>query len=227
MGHLKCLWTLAVSQARDSSGAWSCLWQSVCRIISFRTEGDAAPFEKGVRAVASLESASAISLGKARRGALGPGAGPAGWRLVLAAGDVPRNRAPGMRRRKDGSVPQNRGHPREPAGIDRRPRDTALTMVILAWRLRPTAAWRATIIAARRDDVSRSGADGSEMLLRGCGKGKALESKQPCKNARDHSAGQTPSFWCKLYHVGTETLLTVQIKATLPDESDIPRLLPN
>ncbi len=99
-------------------------------------------------------------------------------------------------------------------------------MVIVAWRLR-AAARRATVIAAQRDGVSRSGAGWSEMLLRGCGKGKALESKQPCKNARDHSAGQTQSFWCKRYHAGMGPLLTVQIKATLRDESDIPRLLPN
>ena len=100
-------------------------------------------------------------------------------------------------------------------------------MVILAWRLRAAAARRATVIAARRDSVPRSGADWSEMLLRGCGKGKALESKQPCKNARDHSAGQTPSFWCMLYHAETEPLLTAQIKAKLRDQNDIPRLLPN
>jgi hypothetical protein len=60
-----------------------------------------------------------------------------------------------------------------------------------------------------------------------CFCGDAAESKQPCKNACDHRAGQTPSFWCKLYHAGTEPLLTVQIKATLRDKSDIPRLLPN
>jgi len=100
-------------------------------------------------------------------------------------------------------------------------------MVMVAWRLRAIAAWRATEIAARGYGVSRCGAGWREMLLRGCGKGKALESKQPCKNARDHCAGQTPSFWGKLYHAGTEPLLTVQIKATLPDESNIPRLLPN
>jgi hypothetical protein len=118
------------------------------------------------------------------------------------------------------------GVPREP-GINRRARNTALTMVILAWRLRAAAARRATVIAAQRDGEPRSAAGGSEMLLRGCGKGKALESKQPCKNACDHRAGQTPSFWCKLYYAGTEPLLTVQIKATLRDKSDIARLLRN
>ena len=100
-------------------------------------------------------------------------------------------------------------------------------MVIVAWRLRAIAAWRATEIAARGYGVSRSGAGWHEMLLRGCGKGKALESKQPRKNARDHRAGQTPSFWCKLYHVRTKPLLTARIKATLPNESDIRQLLPN
>ena len=100
-------------------------------------------------------------------------------------------------------------------------------MVIVAWRLRAIAARCATEIAAQGYDVPRSGTGRREMLLRGCGKGKALKSKQPCKNARHRSAGQTPSSWCKLYHVGTEPLLTVQIKATLPNESDIPQLLPN
>src|ERR1700731_2014094 len=89
------------------------------------------------------------------------------------------------------------GVPREPAGINRRARNTAFTMVILAWvilawRLRAAAARRATVIAAQRDGEPRSAAGGSEMLLRGCSKGKALESKQPCKNACDHRAGQTP-----------------------------------
>ena len=98
---------------------------------------------------------------------------------------------------------------------------------MVAWRLRAIAAWRTTEIAARGYGVSRSGAGWREMLLRGCGKGKALESKYPRKNARDHRAGQTPSPWFKLYHAGTEPLLTVQIKAMFPDASDIPRLLPN
>ena len=100
-------------------------------------------------------------------------------------------------------------------------------MAIVARRLRAIAARRATEIAARRDGLSHSSTGWHEMLLRGCGKGKALESKQPRKNARDHCAGQTPSPWFKLYHAGTEPLLTVQIKATLPDASNIPRLLPN
>ncbi len=100
-------------------------------------------------------------------------------------------------------------------------------MVIVAWRLRIAAARRATIVAARRDGVPHSGAGWSEMLLWGCGKGKALESKQPRKNARNHNAGQTPSSWCKLCHAETEPLLTVQIKAKLRDKSDIPRLLRN
>ncbi|HUO00792.1 MAG TPA: hypothetical protein VMU69_31740 [Bradyrhizobium sp.] len=100
-------------------------------------------------------------------------------------------------------------------------------MVMVARRLRAIAARRATEIAARGYGVSRSGAGWREMLLRGCGKGKALESKQPCQNARDHRAGQTPSFWGKLYHVRTEPLLTVQIRAKLRDTHNIPQLLPN
>ena len=45
----------------------------------------------------------------------------------------------------------------------------------------------------------------------GRGEGKALESKQPCKDARDHRAGQAPSPWCKLYHAGMERPPIVQV----------------
>jgi hypothetical protein len=58
-------------------------------------------------------------------------------------------------------------------------------------------------------------------------RGDAPMQLQPCENAHDHSAGQTPSFWSKLYRAGTEPLPAVQIKATLRDKRDIPRLLPN
>ena len=75
------------------------------------------------------------------------------------------------------------GVPREPAGINRRARNTALTMVILAWRLRAAAARRATVIAAQRDGEPRSAAGGSEMLLRGCG-GKQATMQECLRSSR-------------------------------------------
>ena len=165
----------------------------------------AASFGNGVRAPASLGPASAVLLGHARRRALGPGAGPAGWRFVPAAGHTPCDRARGARCQKDGAGKRHRGNAREPASITRRAHNATLTMIILARRVRVAAARNAAVFAARREGLRCSGAYWwSETPLGGCGEGKALEGEQPRKDTRDHRAGKTPSLWWKLCHAGME-----------------------
>ncbi len=172
----------------------------------------AAPFGNGVRAPASLGPASAVLVGHARRRALGPGAGPAGWRFVPAAGHTPCDGARGARCQKDGAGKRHRGDPREPASVTRRAHNATLTMIILARHVRIAAARNAAVFAARREGLRCSGAYWwSETPVGGRGEGKALEGKQPRKDTRDHRAGKTPSLWGKLCHTGMEPPLMVKV----------------
>jgi len=82
-------------------------------------------------------------------------------------------------------------------------------MVMVAWRGRVTAALRAAIFGALREGLTNRWL--GKLHVHGRGEGKALESKQPSKHARDHCAGQAPARCSKLCHTGMERLPLFQV----------------
>ncbi len=149
--------------------------------------------------------AAAIWLRKARRRALRPRAGPAGWGLAFGARKTPCCTLCEARCRKDRCGRPDLGDPDKPADGARRAQNAALTVIVLARRLGLAAAGRAAIIAARGEPLSSSDACLREFRMRWRGDGEALEREQPCKNSRDYRAGQAPSSWRQLYHAGNGT----------------------
>ena len=111
-------------------------------IVSSRLE-TATLFGNGVCAAASLKPASAVWLGNARRRALRPRAGPAGWRFVLAHSETPGGRTRDARRRKGREGDGDHGERGQSASVMTRwAENAAFTMVMLAWRGGITAALR-------------------------------------------------------------------------------------
>lgn len=173
--------------------------------------GTASPLEGEFARLRALGSLQRKCLRKARRGALGPGAGPAGGRLVAVAGETPCDGARGGRRGEDRANDRERGDPGDPSGVSRRARNAALTMIVLARRVLVAAFWRATIFTVRSDGLLGSGADTREARVGGCRESKSLDGEQPCEDARDHRAGRAPSPRSKLRHPGWECSPTIQV----------------